>query len=47
MHISIKPFDCLFVRDGKPFSMGDEVWASGIFPPPPSVVYGALRTAWF
>ncbi|MEZ4687220.1 MAG: type III-B CRISPR module-associated protein Cmr3 [Bacteroidia bacterium] len=47
MIIQIKPFDTLFFRDGKPFSMGDEVWASGIFPPPPSVIYGALRTAYF
>ena len=27
--------------------MGDEVWASGIFPPPPSVLYGAIRTGYF
>lgn len=47
MIIKIKPFDTLFFRDGKPFSMGEEVWASGIFPPPPSVLYGALRTAYF
>lgn len=47
MQINLHPFDTLFVRDGKPFSMGEEVWANGIFPPPPSVVYGALRTAYF
>jgi len=47
MIIQIEPFDTLFFRDGKPFSMGDEVWASGIFPPPPSVLYGALRTTYF
>jgi CRISPR-associated protein Cmr3 len=47
MQTNITPFDTLFVRDGKPFSMGEEVWASGIFPPPPSVIYGALRTAYF
>ena len=47
MQIDISPFDTLFFRDGKPFSMGDEVWASGIFPPPPSVIYGALRTGYF
>jgi CRISPR-associated protein Cmr3 len=47
MQINIQPFDTLFVRDGKPFSMGEDVWANGIFPPPPSVVYGALRTAHF
>jgi len=38
--------DTLFFRDGKPFSMGDDTWADGIFPPPPSVIYGALRTAY-
>lgn len=47
MQIEITPFDTLFFRDGKPFSMGDEVWASGLFPPPPSVLYGALRTSYF
>lgn len=47
MQTNLTPFDTLFVRDGKPFSMGEEVWASGIFPPPPSVIYGALRTAYF
>lgn len=27
--------------------MGDDTWADGIFPPPPSVVSGALRTGYF
>jgi CRISPR-associated protein Cmr3 len=43
--ISIKATDTLFFRDGRPFSMGDETFAQGIFPPPPSVLYGALRSA--
>jgi len=47
MPIDIRPFDTLFFRDGKPFSQGEEVWANGLFPPPPSVLYGALRTAYF
>lgn len=47
MQIDLKPFDTLFFRDGKPFNMSEEVWANGLFPPPPSVVYGALRTAYF
>lgn len=47
MQIELQPFDTLFVRDGKPFSMGEDVWANGVFPPPPSVMYGALRTAHF
>lgn len=44
--IQIEALDTLFFRDGKPFSMGEETWADSIFPPPPSVIYGALRTAW-
>jgi len=47
MIIEINPLDTLFFRDGKPFSMGEDTWANGIFPPPPSVIYGALRSAYF
>ncbi|MCF8382797.1 MAG: hypothetical protein K9G39_04265 [Chlorobium sp.] len=39
--------DTLFFRDGKPFSIGEESWAEGVFPPFPPVFYGALRTAYF
>lgn len=46
MTIEINAFDTLFFRDGKPFTMGDDVWASGIFPPAPSVFYGMLQTAY-
>lgn len=46
MRLRIRPLDTLFFRDGKPFSMGEETWADGVFPPYPSVIYGALRT-WF
>jgi CRISPR-associated protein Cmr3 len=42
--IIIEPIDTLFFRDGKPFSMGDQAAAFGIFPPYPSTVYGAIRT---
>lgn len=42
--IIIEPIDTLFFRDGKPFSMGDQTAAFGIFPPYPSTVYGAIRT---
>lgn len=45
MLIKIRAFDNLFFKDGKPFSMKDENWANGIFPPSPSVFYGAIRTA--
>lgn len=44
--IHIEAIDTLFFRDGKPFSMGDDVWADGIFPPLPSVIYGAMRSAY-
>lgn len=46
MNIYLNALDTLFFRDGKPFSMGEETWANGFFPPPPSVMYGALRTAY-
>ncbi len=46
MIAEIKALDTLFFRDGKPFSRGEETWADGVFPPYPSVLYGALRT-WF
>jgi len=42
MRIKIDAIDTLFFKDGKPFSMGEETWADGIFPPSPSVIYGAL-----
>jgi len=45
--LHITALDTLFFKDGKPFSMGEETWANGIFPPFPSVFYGALRSIWF
>ena len=42
----IDALDTLFFRDGKPFSSGDETWGDTVFPPRPSVIYGALRTAY-
>ncbi len=47
MRIKISALDTLFFRDGKPFSMGEETWANGLFPPPPNVFYGALRSLYF
>lgn len=44
--IKITPLDTLFFRDGRPFTSGDENWAYNIFPPLPSTVYGAMRTAY-
>ena len=46
MTITLNPLDTFFFRDGKPFTMGAETWADGIFPPAPSVLYGALRSLW-
>lgn len=47
MIVKIDPIDTLFFRDGKPFTMGSDTWADAIFPPHPSVIYGALRSAYF
>ncbi len=47
MRIKIEPLDTLFFRDGRPFTMGDDSWANGVFPPYPSVIYGALRSLYF
>lgn len=44
MIAKIRALDTLFFKDGKPFAMGQETWADGIFPPHPSVIFGALRT---
>jgi len=44
MWYKIEPFDTLFFRDGRPFTMGAETWANPIFPPYPSTLYGAIRT---
>lgn len=47
MRIRLSALDTLFFKDGKPFERGEESWADGIFPPPPSVFYGALRSLYF
>ena len=43
--LKIDPFDTLFFRDGKPFTMGADTAAEGIFPPYPSTLRGAIRGA--
>ena len=43
--IEIQAADVLFFRDGRPFTMGEDNYAGGIFPPLPSAFYGALRSA--
>ncbi len=47
MIIKINPVDTLLFRDGKPFSMGENTWPDTVFPPYPSVIYGALRSTYF
>lgn len=44
--LQLHALDTLFFKDGKPFSMGEETWARGVFPPHPSVFYGLLRSIW-
>jgi CRISPR-associated protein Cmr3 len=44
--LKISALDTLFFRDGRPFTMGEDTHAIGLFPPPPSVMYGALRTTY-
>lgn len=41
----LRPYDKLFIKDGRPMSLEDDTAASGLFPPPPSVFFGALRSA--
>jgi len=40
----IRPFDTLFFRDARPFAAGEDNLAKSLFPPAPSVTYGAMRT---
>jgi len=47
MIIKFSAIDSLFFRDGKAFSMGQDSFAQGIFPPYPPTIYGALRTEYF
>lgn len=47
VQLNLSALDTLFFKDGKPFQMGEDVWGNGVFPPPPSVLYGALRSLYF
>lgn len=43
----IKALDTLFFRDGKPFTMGQDISINSVsFPPMPSVLFGMLRTTY-
>ena len=47
LNLHIDAADTLFFRDGRPFTMGEDTSVeSASFPPLPSVVYGALRSAY-
>jgi len=46
MKILISPFDTLFFRDGKPFSLGEETIANTLSLPYPSTIYGAILSAY-
>ena len=46
--LEISPVDVLLFRDSRPFGgVGAAGHAGGLFPPPPSALYGAVRTAAF
>ena len=43
----IEAFDNLFFGTGRPFTMGNDSWATAIFPPMPNTLYGMLRALYF
>lgn len=46
MKLFLQPNDTFFFRDGRPFTKGEQSEGYSIFPPLPSTVLGALRTAY-
>jgi CRISPR-associated protein Cmr3 len=44
--LSLRPVDTFFFRNHKPFTIGENASASGIFPPRLGTVYGSLRSAY-
>ena len=42
---TMTPLDVLLFRESKPFTPGEGSWAQGLFPPLPSTVFQALRSA--
>jgi CRISPR-associated protein Cmr3 len=44
MRLFIEPIDVWMFRDGRPFDAGSQHRAVSLFPPPPTVVQGALRS---
>lgn len=45
--LRLEALDTIFFRDGKPFNKDGDNWVNSLFPPAPSVFYGALRSAYF
>lgn len=45
--LKLEALDTLFFRDGKPFNKDGDNWVNSLFPPAPSVFYGALRSTYF
>lgn len=45
MRLFIEPADVWLFRDGRPFDAGSDHHAASLFPPPPSVIQGAIRAA--
>ena len=46
MRLFLRPNDGLFFRDGRPFSSGQQTEGYSIFPPLPSTLMGAIRSAY-
>ncbi|UFP94660.1 type III-B CRISPR module-associated Cmr3 family protein [Gloeobacter morelensis] len=42
---ALEPLDVLLFREARPFSPGEGAWAKGLFPPMPSTLFQALRSA--
>ncbi|MGY2881261.1 type III-B CRISPR module-associated Cmr3 family protein [Thermostichus sp. OS-CIW-28] len=42
---ALEPMDVLLFRESKPFSPGEGSWAKGLFPPMPTTIFQALRSA--
>ncbi|GFP43398.1 hypothetical protein HKBW3C_02528, partial [Candidatus Hakubella thermalkaliphila] len=47
MRLFIRPLDTQFHRSGLPFDAGQDTEVTGLFPPWPRTVYGALRAKGF
>lgn len=45
--LRLEALDTIFFRDGKPFNKDGDNWVNSMFPPAPSVFYGALRSTYF